>query len=150
MIRGMNEDRFWQLIDMIERAQIGEARDDEAALRPLLEALSNETEDDIRAFEDQLARALYRLDGKKLANEAGESGGSDDGFLYARCWVVAQGRERYQAVIADPSRMPKTVDEWFEPLLYVAAEAWQEKTGEEWDHEPAVSWETGSNGEAWK
>lgn len=150
MMRRMNEDRFWQLIDMIDRAQIGEARDDEAALRPLLEALSNETENDIHAFEDHLARALYRLDGKKLADEAGESSGSDDGFLYARCWVVAQGREPYETIIADPSRMPKTVDEWLESLLYVAAEAWQEKTGDEWDHEPVVSWETGSNEEAWK
>jgi hypothetical protein len=36
-----------------------------------------------------------------------------------------------------------------EELLGVAAAAYEKKTGREWDHETHVSYETGSNREAW-
>jgi len=48
-----------------------------------------------------------------------------------------------------PSLMPKSLDEWLEPLLFVAANAHEEATGEEWDHITPVSWETGSNKAGW-
>ena len=146
--RAMNPD-FWGLVAKIDRAQIGETKDDEAALAPLVTALAALPRARIEAFEDDLAAALFALDGKTYAEAAGESGQSDDGFLYARCWVVAQGREHYASVLAEPSLMPRDVDAWFEPLLDAARAAWEEKTGAEWDHTPPHDWETGSNSAAW-
>jgi hypothetical protein len=145
----MTDTKFWQLLALIDRSQIGEALDDDAALAPLVEALALEPEAEIRAFHDHLARVLYRLDGELFADEAGESKDSNDGFLYARCFVVAQGRTHYDAVLAQPSKMPKTVDGWFEALLSAPHKAWEQRTGEQWEYEPEVSWETGSNTTAW-
>ena len=48
--------------------------------------------------------------------------------------------------------MPDDLDDWLEELLYVAAEAWAEKTGrdtDDWDFSASVSYETGSNAGAW-
>ena len=120
-------------------------------MQPLTEELSKLVQE-IQEFEKILAKALYDLDGRIFAANAGDSKRSDDGFLYCRCWVVVNGREHYEAVLADPEKMPKTITEWCEPLLYVAREAWEQKTGtdaEEWDYETKVSYETGSNEALW-
>jgi hypothetical protein len=88
------------------------------------------------------ARALYALDTRAHADHAGDSGGSADGFLYARCYVVEAD---YGRVLADPTAMPTSPDEWCEGLRYVAREAWAERTGgdaSEWPFEPSVSYES--------
>jgi hypothetical protein len=45
--------------------------------------------------------------------------------------------------------MPKTLDDWLEAILGVASEAYERKTGSEWDYTASVSYETGCNGELW-
>ena len=66
---------------------------------------------------------------------------SEDGFLYSRCAVVANGRGLYEAVLADPTRMPKDIE--FEALLSVAQDAYRRATGGDGDiDEPSVSVET--------
>ena len=83
------------------------------------------------------ARYLYDIDGESYADNAGESGQSGDGFLYARCYVVGCGKALYEEVKADPGKMPKSLDEWCEALLYTSQRAWAVVTGrdeEEWDH----------------
>ena len=59
------------------------------------------------------------------------------------------GREVYEAVRADPARMLKNAA--FEALLYVAATAYERKTGLEWDDldDTEVSYETFSNEGGW-
>jgi len=143
---------FWRLIARIDRKALSDG-DEGAAIEPLVDALSERSEADIKEFENHLARCLYALDGKDFAEEAGESGESADGFLYTRCYVVACGMEHYESVKADPSKMPKSLDHWLEPLLAVARMSWSEATGknlDEWDHQAPVSYETGSNREKWQ
>ena len=80
----------------------------------------------------------------------GNDGGltfSGDGFLYTRCCVVANGQAFYDEVLADPAQMPKDLE--FEALLYVAPDAFEAKTGEEFDFAPALDFETGSNRAGW-
>lgn len=77
-------------------------------------------------FEDVLTECLYDLDGEAYADAAGESGKSRDRFLYARCYVVAAGEKFYEKVEDNPSKMPTSIDEWCEPLLYAACRAWAE------------------------
>jgi hypothetical protein len=147
----MNEKKFWQLIAQIDREAL-EDGDAGAAVEPLTEALAELPVEDIKGFEECLAQALYKLDGKVFADHAGESGKSDDAFLYARCFVVGSGKTTYDSVLADPALMPDQTDDWLEELLSVAPEAWSGKTGrdtDDWDFSASVDYETGSNSAAW-
>jgi Protein of unknown function (DUF4240) len=149
----MDESTFWELIENVDVASLDDG-DEAGALEPLAEALSAiEEEDTLFAFHEQLSQKLYALDGESFADNAGESGDSDDGFLYARCYVVAKGRRFYESVRANPKRMPKSTDQWCEALLTAHHDAWAELTGndaEDWSFEATVSYETGSNESRWK
>jgi hypothetical protein len=100
-----------------------------------------------------LSEKLWYLDTKQHAqvflDDPEEEGYlSVDDFLYARCTVVANGREYYEAVLADPSQMP--VDFTFEPLLSVAMTAYKRKTGKQFMALPAFNYETYSNKKGWE
>jgi hypothetical protein len=144
----LTADDFWKLIGHIDHDAL-ERGDEDAAAEPLGSALQRLSDQELFAFEEQLAQALYALDGRKYADESGESRGSDDGFLYARCYVVGCGKANYEAVLAEPALMPKTTDGWFEGLLTVAEKAFKQRGGGEWTFLPSVSHETGSNEEMW-
>jgi hypothetical protein len=147
----MDRAGFWKLMSAVDQDALDEL-DDAAAVEPLIEELSKREERQIFGFEEQLALVLYELDGRVFADHAGESASSPDGFLYARCFVVARGQEHHERVLADPSAMPHSLDEWCEALLYVASRAWAQRTGrdeEEWEFEASVSYETGSNAAKW-
>ncbi len=149
----MNEDRFWEIIEKLDWNK--ENAND--ILAPAAEALSQYSEQDIRQFSEILARKLYNLDGERFARELDpEDAYSDDEdayfsvdvFLYARCLVVANGRTFYEEVMRDPSKMPKGYD--FEPLLYLANNAWELKTGQDDYFQYTEYWyETFSNPEGW-
>lgn len=147
----MDQSTFWRLIAKIDRDALCDG-DEEGAVEPLVETLSEYDEAEIKAFEDILAQFLYDIDGRAYVDQAGKSAHSADGFLYARCYVVAMGKEHYDSVKAGPTRMPKSLDDWCESLLFVAQQAWAAATGEEdesWDYCPPVSYETGSNEANW-
>jgi hypothetical protein len=74
---------------------------------------------------------------------------SVDGFLYARCVVVANGSAFYEAVLRDPAKMPKDME--FEALVSVAAVAYARRTEREDDELDSgeVSFETFSNHAGW-
>ncbi|MDR3158481.1 MAG: DUF4240 domain-containing protein [Zoogloeaceae bacterium] len=147
----MDIDNFWRLTENIDQGALGSG-DEALAVAPLIAALAKLSCKKIRAYEERLCQLLYNLDGENFAAHAGESGESDDGFLYARCHVVAKGRDNYQMVLSNPENMPRTLDQWCEPLLTVAAEAWAQKTGhspEDWDFAASVCYETGSNLAQW-
>lgn len=147
----MTEDDFWKLIDCIDLAALDQGHE-EAAIDPLREALADCPDERLFGFEEQLSLQLHAIDSRVHADHAGESGESDDGFLYARCHVVAKGRAFYEAVRSDPTRMPTTADRWCEPLLYPHREAWAEQHGVdeyEWPYCASVNYETGRNEALW-
>jgi hypothetical protein len=147
----MNDEKFWKLISLID-VQSLDQEDDEEAVEPLIQELSEKQENEIEQFDELLAQHLFKLDGKVWCGESGESKDSSDGFLYARCYVVAKGKEFYDSVLSDPKLMPKTCSEWAESLLYVAAQSWAEATGndeEDFEFLPSLSYETGSNSGQW-
>jgi hypothetical protein len=147
----MTDLEFWQLIALIDLSALDYSREDEA-VEPLQAALSSKSESELFAFEEALSQKLYCIDGEEFAYNAGESAGSGDGFLYARCYVVAKGREFYEAVKSDPKRMPKSIEQWCEPLLYAHRTAWTDQTGNDesaWPFEATVSYESGSNADLW-
>jgi hypothetical protein len=146
----MNDATFWSLIGKLDWAHEG---DDEAVIEPVVGALTLMDAAEIQSFEDILARKLYDLDGRAWARESGdgiwwgEDSLSGDGFLYARCVVVANGPKFYELVRNDPKEMPKDME--FESLIYVAPKAYERKTGAELDRGRDVSYETGSNISGW-
>ena len=147
----MTQEEFWSLIGLIDLDAL-EQQDEEAAVSPLEIALVAKSIPKIEGFYSLLAHALYEIDGETYADNAGDAGGSDDGFLYARCYVVARGRDFYNAVKSDPSQMPQDLNQWCESLLYVAPNAWGRITGSEpnqWEFYPEVSFETGHNISQW-
>ncbi len=152
----MTSDEFWALIARINvkgTAQLDKADCSEQGLAHAAKALSGLEIKQIESFQEHLSKCLYDLDGKKYADHAGASGGSDDGFLYVRCWVVAQGRAHYEKVLNNPEKMPNNSEQWCEEIVYVALEAWGLKTGNdpmEWDFEPKLSYESSSNEDLWR
>jgi hypothetical protein len=144
----VDESTFWRLMDHVDRGAL--ALDEDAAVEPLVGELTALRPTELASFQEHLAQRLYALDGRRFADESGESGDSDDGFLYARCFVVARGEEHYRRVLAAPSLMPKSSDDWCEALLTVATTALERSTGEERELETSVSYETGSNRKQWE
>lgn len=143
---------FWKLIESIDVSALENGMEDEA-IEPLRAALGTKSEQELFAFEELLSRQLHALDGKAFADQAGDCGDSDDAFLYARCYVVARGRAFHEAVISDPTHMPKSVEQWCESLLYPHREAWADltcKDQSEWPFEASVSYETGNNEDLWQ
>lgn len=100
----------------------------------------------IYAFEETLAQPLHAIDGPEWMRSS-DVDGSSDGFLYARCAVVASGRDRYHEVLTRPSRMPKRAD--FEALLGIAQDAFVAKTGKAFTYSASVDYETGRNSAHW-
>src|SRR5437899_1673549 len=117
----MNETQFWSMIEEAWSAAGGwneerkglvdgrlpddklsdlvEALDDViSALRTSLQALN---QDDLLAFDRILERKLWDIDRAELQEV---TDGSDDGFLYARGFIVAAGHHFYDAVNAEPSQ----------------------------------------------
>ena len=147
----MDEAEFWRLISVLDWARAG---DDDRVLEPLVSALAEKPPDEIQAFHEILAIKLHALDGRKWARQSGAgilwgepASVSADGFLYARCVVVANGREFFERVLKEPDVMPKDME--FESLLYVAARAMQRRTGRAGQLDSEVSYETFANASGW-
>lgn len=147
----MTDSEFWNLIALVD-LQALDRGDEQGAVQPVRAALSAKSEVELAEFEEALAQKLYAIDGEVYAQNAGESGASDDAFLYARLYVVAKGRDFYDAILLHPERMPKSTEQWCESLLYVHKYAWEALTGRSaslWPFTPSVSYESGSNPNLW-
>lgn len=142
------EEAFWGIIDGIDWSK--KASKDK--LKPAVEQLAAMPVAAIYVFADKLAEKLYHLDTRPhaetyAANEPDHFISVDD-FLYARCAVVAEGREYYEKVLNDPATMPDSIV--FEPLLSLADLAFEQKTGAEFNYVPTFNYETRSNQSGWK
>jgi hypothetical protein len=148
----MSEEEFWAVISLLDWKHQGK---DEKVLAPAIKALASKSKAEICRFAERFAFVLYQLDTKAHASNMGEQSYdpksdyvSADGFLYARCVVVANGREFYETVLNDPTKMPKDME--FESLLGLASSAYEQKTGEEFEYSTGCSFESFSNRGGWQ
>jgi hypothetical protein len=142
---------FWKLIELLDREALARG-DEDTSVTALTAALEGRDVAELESFSEHLAQVLFDIDGKVYADNAGASGQSDDGFLYSRCFVVAQGEAHYNRVKASPNAMSPSANDWCESLLYVAKNAWASRTGNDpsdWSFETVVSYESGSNEQLW-
>jgi hypothetical protein len=142
----MNEDSFWEIIDLFDWDKTNE---DEIML-DARNVLVNYSTDQIYKFQNLLSEKLYLLDGLEYSENLNKTGNpiSVDEFLYIRAAIVANGKDFYEKVKQGPLLFP--IEKDFEPLLYLAKKAYCQKTGkEDWNFTPEVSYETYSNYKAW-
>jgi hypothetical protein len=141
----MNETQFWLIIEDAwsdvggwyqERGQLanGQLPDDNLdtlanaldefipALRVRLQSLS---QDDLLTFDRILERKLWDIDRAEIQEI---TDGSNDGFLYARGFIVAAGRDFYEAVNTTPARARTDVE--CENMCYLSYHVYKEKFGE--------------------
>jgi len=141
---------FWKIIALLDWEKTG---DDEAVVAPAVDYLSTLPVSFIYQFEDKLAEKLYQLDTQIHAENCGvnhwqsDKYFSSDVFLYERCCVLANGKDFYEKILSDATQMPKDID--FEPLLYIAANAYEKQTNTKMQYAPPISYETFSNKSAW-
>ncbi|MDX2164540.1 MAG: DUF4240 domain-containing protein [Gammaproteobacteria bacterium] len=121
-----SDDDFWSVIDKIDWSKKGS----ENKIAPAMQVLSQMPVVNICLFADKLSEKLFQLDTRAHANTYAanepENFISADDFLYARCAVIAEGKEYYEKVLNDPAQMPEDII--FEPLLYLADDAFEAKS----------------------
>ena len=149
-VQSFSEGDFWQLINRLDWADEAE---DAKVVEPVIQALEGLPLAHIYRFYDIMAEKLWHLDTRKHAqvflDDPEEEGYlSSNDFLYARCAVVANGKQYYEEVLNKPSKMPKELT--FEPLLTIATKAYRRKTGKEFMALPTFNYETYSNKAGWE
>lgn len=130
------ENHFWAIIESAKQNAKGDL---EEMAAKIIKRLSNFTPQQIIDFKIQLYKTLHRAYTWDLwaASAIMCGGASDDGFEYWRDWLIAQGRETFEAALADPESLAKgrlsfVSDEMyeFETLFYTADQAYEEVTEE--------------------
>ncbi|GIG88112.1 DUF4240 domain-containing protein [Plantactinospora endophytica] len=162
------EARFWALLEqawaglgpepaalrraLLDRDPEGVDLDDpyavDAWLDPLLAALrelgAGLSAPELVAFDRVVERKLYDIDRADIHEV---TDGSDDGFLYARGFVVAMGREYYEAVRQNPAMA--VLDAECEELCYLFAHLHEKRFGDWPETGSGISRESVSNPAGW-
>ena len=160
----MNADKFWPIIEAtwsnvpsldIIRAITVKTNDQE-----LLPELSNAMEVQILPhFKEALAKLdkktltnfilfqekkLYQIDRQEVHQY---TDGSDDGFLYSRCFILGMGKAYYNMIDKNPKKA--TMDLEAEGFGFAAYQVYEEKFGQEFDRNSVHCIESCSNEEKW-
>lgn len=131
--REMTEAVFWELI---KKSRVDDVDDHLEALGNLLRGFQPKQ---IKRFNHHLKPLLKSASTWDLwgAGYLLQGGCSDDGFLYFRCWLILQGKEKFLAAIKNADSMAKWVtdneDETYdaEVLMYLADQIYEEVTGKD-------------------
>ncbi len=141
-------EQFWKVIDQLDWTKDG---DQEAVAAPAISGLAALSVGNIHQFQDILSEKLWLLDTfahAKVFMDAHPKGRlSVDDFLYVRCAVVAKGAVFFNEILKTPASIPQDVT--FEPLLTLASNAYEMKTGRPFVHAPAFDFETYGNEKGW-
>jgi hypothetical protein len=96
------------------------------------------------SFDRVLERKLYEIDRQEIQEV---TDGSDDGFLYARGFIVALGRAYYEAVDRDPAL--GICDAECEAMCYLSAHVHQDLFGSWPKTGSGISRESCTNADGW-
>ncbi|MFD5771945.1 DUF4240 domain-containing protein [Streptomyces fungicidicus] len=121
----MDKEQFWELI-AAARDQTIAPHESEAVAREATSLLAARPVEEIVAAE----QVLWDLMSESYTNSlwaaayTANGGCSDDGFDYFRGWLIAQGREVFERVVADPDALATL------PIVQAAAAAGIDLEGE--------------------
>jgi hypothetical protein len=160
----MTAQKFWEIIELSwgdspklnkQRTKALKSNDEE-----ILEELSAELvdkilenynkrlhsldKDELTKFIHILEERLYNIDREEIQEH---TDGSDDGFLYCRCFILGMGEAYYNMIDKDPSKA--TMDLEAEMFGFSAYRIYEEKFGEEFDRYSIHSIESCSNEKGW-
>jgi hypothetical protein len=141
----MDDERFWECIESawrtiggktkarqgLAKGKLSEDGADELAesleefTAAMKEQLDEMPADGLLAFDRVLERKPYEIDRAEIQEY---TDGSDDGFLYARGFIVAAGKDYYEAVNANPAIA--MMDMECEEMCYLPWQMYLEKFGE--------------------
>ena len=158
----MDESQFWSMIESAwksaggktkarEKLAQGKLSEDKAeelqecleeVIPSLRESLDRLSAEELLAFDRILERKLFEIDRAEIHEH---TDGSDDGFLYARGFIVAAGRGYFDAVNADPSKAMFDLE--CEDMCFLPFHLYEEKFGEMPRSE--ISVESHSNKAGW-
>ena len=158
----MTETQFWNLLEeawneagglSAQRASLARPSASEEALEevsialeemiPALAArLEQIDKQELLSFDRILERKLYDIDREEIQQH---TDGSDDGFLYARGFIVAMGQSYYESISGTPSLA--TMDAECEDICYLSHHIYEDRFGEM--PESDISRESASNPEGW-
>ncbi|ONI85093.1 hypothetical protein ALI22I_32205 [Saccharothrix sp. ALI-22-I] len=116
----------------------------DAVLVNLKDAVADVTSEELIALDRVVERKLYEIDRKDVH---AVTDGSDDGFLYTRGFIVALGREFYEAVARDPRVAVE--DATFQSLCYFFAHLHANRFGDFPKTGSGISRESFSNPAGW-
>lgn len=145
----MNKQQFWQLIEAA-RNQASNPNDCEAVAREAASLLASRPVEEIVAAEQVLWGLMVDSYTNPLwaAAYLANGGCSDDGFDYFRGWLIAQGREVFERVVADPDALAELpivqasaadgVDLEGEDMLGIAWNAHISATGDQLPSPPTI------------
>ena len=115
-----------------------------SVLQALAEASAELSAEELVALDRVAERKLYEID---RADVHAVTDGSDDGFLYARGFVLALGQEFYEAVARDPR--VAVPDAECEAFCYFFARLHASKFGGHPERGSGISRESASNPAGW-
>jgi len=160
----MTLDSFWNIIELawkdnssLEqlRREAIESNEEELLFR-LSEALSDAilasykkrlaglSKEELTSFIHHLEERMYHIDRQEIHEY---TDGSDDGFLYCRCFIVGMGKEYYTIVDENPSKA--TADAEAESFGFSAYGIYEELFNEAFDRYTHHSMESCSNADHW-
>ncbi|WP_456302028.1 DUF4240 domain-containing protein [Streptomyces goshikiensis] len=122
----MKKEQFWELIAEARDRAIT-AHDSEAIAREATSLLAARPVEEIAAAEQVLWGLMVESYTNPLwaAAYTANGGCSDDGFDYFRGWLITQGREVFERVVADPDALAKL------PIVQAAPAAGSDLDGED-------------------
>lgn len=140
-LRAMDIPQFWKLIEDA-RSQIPDPDDGDAVAEQASTLLATRPKQEIAAAERilwELMTASYR-NPLWAAAYVVNGGCSDDGFDYFRGWLITQGHDVFQRVVADPDSLAEVpavlaaaddgMEMECEGTLSIASSAYRTATGE--------------------
>lgn len=160
----MEDKKFWNLIENTwEKSGKNEDRknaietNDEEALEELSEFIESELidfyqrelekldKDDFTSYIRHLEKKLYQIDREEIHEH---TDGSDDGFLYCRCFILAMGKEYYNMIDENPSKAKFDLEA--EGFGFEAYMSYERKFFEEFERNSIHCIESCSNPSGWK
>lgn len=160
----MNEFKFWQIIEDAWAASPALLEMRNTALKTndaiLIEDLTGEVygtitnnirdillqldKKELTGFNHIMEEKLFQIDREDIH---AYTDGSDDGFLYCRCFIVGMGKHYYEMISENPSKA--TCDAEAEIVGFIGYMVYQELFGVEFERYTTHNIETCSNTSAW-
>ncbi len=102
-------------------------------------------QDALTAFIQHLEERIYHIDRAEIQRY---TDGSDDGFLYCRCFIVGMGETYYNKIDQQPELAAMDLEA--ESIGFAAYQVYEERFGEEFERYKHHSMESCSNEAGWE